>query len=380
MCVIQIICLAVIWYLTQKQHKRNKLPKIIREEREQARNGLMKHILDNEERCRAIVRMGPIAFLNLCDILQRKGGLQPTQRASVEEQVGNFLYLIGHSVRNRALNFFFRRSGETVSRHFHSVLRALIELEDEYLRQPNGEEVALEILNSNRFFPYFKDCIGAIDGTHMRVKFLVQDVPKFRGRKDYPTQKILASCSFNMRFTYVLPGWEGTASDSRILKDALRRQYPLKIPEGKIYLVDAGYMLKDGLITPYRGERYHLKEYSRNPPRNLRELFNHRHSSLRNVIERAFGVLKRRFAIFTSAPTFGIKNQKKIMLVAFILHNYLMGVDRDDELIAEVDRELASQTRYESEQNTDSEDSEEAARGALIRDSIAAAMWHDYIS
>ena len=37
---------------------------------------------------------------------------------------------------------------------------------------------------------------------------------------------------------------------------------------GKYYLVDAGFMLRSGLITPYRKVRYHLKEYSRNPSRN----------------------------------------------------------------------------------------------------------------
>jgi hypothetical protein len=35
-----------------------------------------------------------------------------------------------------------------------------------------------------------------------------------------------------MKFTYVLPGWEGTASDSKILKDALSREDSLLIPEG----------------------------------------------------------------------------------------------------------------------------------------------------
>lgn len=29
---------------------------------------------------------------------------------------------------------------------------------------------------------------------------------------------------------------------------------------GKFYLIDAGFMLRGGLITPYRGVRYHLKE------------------------------------------------------------------------------------------------------------------------
>ncbi|XLU81807.1 hypothetical protein S245_005227, partial [Arachis hypogaea] len=52
---------------------------------------------------------------------------------------------------------------------------------------------------------------------------------------------------------------------------------------------DGGFMLKSGILTPYRGVRYHLKEYLVREPQNLKELFNHRHSSLRNIIERCFG-------------------------------------------------------------------------------------------
>lgn len=58
------------------------------------------------------------------------------------------------------------------------------------------------------------------------------EAPRFRGRKEYPTQNVLAACNFDMKFTYVLAGWEGTASDSRILKDALTKEDPLIIPEG----------------------------------------------------------------------------------------------------------------------------------------------------
>lgn len=77
-----------------------------------------------------------------------------------------------------------------------------------------------------------KDCIGAIDGTHIRVKVPRVEASRFRGRKDYPTQNVFAACNFDMKFTYVLAGWEGTASDSRILKNALSREDSLKIPEG----------------------------------------------------------------------------------------------------------------------------------------------------
>ena len=64
---------------------------------------------------------------------------------------------------------------------------------------------------------------------------------------------------------------------------------------GKYYLGDTGYDNKNGILSPYWSVRYHLKEFSDRPPKNERELFNLRHSSLRTTIEQGFGVLKKRF-------------------------------------------------------------------------------------
>ncbi|KAL3516593.1 hypothetical protein ACH5RR_023495 [Cinchona calisaya] len=108
-----------------------------------------------------------------------------------------------------------------------------------------------------------KDCVGAIDGTHVRVKVSSGEAARYRGRKEHPTQIVLAACSFDLKFTYVLPGWEGTASDSRIIKNALNREDKLIIPNGKYYLVDAGFILKRGLLTPYRNvSQSEMKELS----------------------------------------------------------------------------------------------------------------------
>ena len=60
-----------------------------------------------------------------------------------------------------------------------------------------------------------------------------EDAQRYRGRKGYPTQNVLAACSFDLKFTYVLPDWEGTASNSRITKNAFTRNDNLKIPQGK---------------------------------------------------------------------------------------------------------------------------------------------------
>jgi len=71
---------------------------------------------------------------------------------------------------------------------------------------------------------------------------------------------------------------------------------------GKYYLSDASYGVRKGIISPYRGVRYHLKEFSDNPPRNDKELFNLHHSSLRTSIKRCFGVLKKCFHVFDAEP------------------------------------------------------------------------------
>lgn len=52
-------------------------------------------------------------------------------------------------------------------------------------------------------------------------------------------------------------------------------------------------------LTPYSSEMYHLSDYreSNRAPKGPQKLLKYRHSSLHNVIERYFGVLKDRFAI-----------------------------------------------------------------------------------
>jgi hypothetical protein len=45
----------------------------------------------------------------------------------------------------------------------------------------------------------------------------------FRGRKHNPTQNMMAAVNFDLKFTYVLAGWEGSAHDALILTDNIER-------------------------------------------------------------------------------------------------------------------------------------------------------------
>ncbi|CAH8274839.1 unnamed protein product [Arabidopsis lyrata] len=142
------------------------------------------------------------------------------------------------------------------------------------------------------------DCVGTINGTHILAMVSQKKAPSFRNRKGDLSQNVLAACNFDLEFMYVLSGWEGSAHDSKVLNDALTmNSNRLPVPEGKFYVVDCGFPNRQNFLAPYRGVRYHLQEYSgqNSQPTNAKELFNHRHASLRNVVERIFGIFKSRF-------------------------------------------------------------------------------------
>jgi hypothetical protein len=115
------------------------------------------------------------------------------------------------------------------------------------------------IENNYRFFPYFKNCRGAIDCSHFDAYVPDGAVARYRDRKGSVSQNVLAVCDFSMKFTYVLSGWEGSAADSTVYNDALQKG--LSLPPDKYFLADAGFPLCDTLLTPYRATRYHLREW-----------------------------------------------------------------------------------------------------------------------
>lgn len=55
---------------------------------------------------------------------------------------------------------------------------------DEYVRLPDSDApVPDEIRNDPSFWPFFEDCLGAIDGTHILAFLLEEDSIRGRNRK-----------------------------------------------------------------------------------------------------------------------------------------------------------------------------------------------------
>lgn len=180
--------------------------------------------ISNPNDCYDMFRMSRPLIEKLHDLLISSYGLKTTENMCSLEALCMFLWTIGApqsvvQVKNR-----FQRSKETISRKFSEVLNCIFLLSKDIVKPRDPQFTTVhERLLGDRFHPHFNDCIGAIDGTHIRVVVPSSKLVQHVGRHGYPTQNVLAICDFDMRFTFIVAGWPGSAHDMRVFNNALTK-------------------------------------------------------------------------------------------------------------------------------------------------------------
>lgn len=89
--------------------------------------------------CLSVIRMKRQPYFALCNLFRERGLLRDNAGVSIEEQVSMFLLIICHNQRFRVVHLAFRRSIETVHRHFHQVLYVVCELRYEMIKPPSTQ-------------------------------------------------------------------------------------------------------------------------------------------------------------------------------------------------------------------------------------------------
>nr|KAJ0216008.1 hypothetical protein LSAT_V11C300144460 [Lactuca sativa] len=163
----------------------------------------MEEILNGHPiRCINTFRMSASLFTQLCEDLEK-------------------LWVKGLS--NRDVAEKFQLYGETISRTFHYVLESIcgrskgfMGLEREYIRPKDAtfQSIPSHTESDGRYMTYFKDCIGCIDGTHIDACIPMPNQMRYRGRKGVPTFNVMVVCDFDMCFTFISVGWEGSTHDT----------------------------------------------------------------------------------------------------------------------------------------------------------------------
>jgi hypothetical protein len=133
-----------------------------------------------------------------------------------------------------------------------------------------------------------------------------------------------------MRFTFVGVGLPGSCHDMAVLRNCIHALRCSKSFSGFICLymevLSSGCWLLNSrrLLATISNQRHHLEDFNQTGVESVQEKFNFHHSSLHDVVERAFGLLKSRWHVLRGLPFYERSMQVKIIIACFALHNYLL--------------------------------------------------------
>jgi len=146
----RICALVLLCYIAHSSHLMRTMSKF-------TSNAISDENSENENRSVQLMAQLVQTEMKLCEKLRSSVGMKDSStRVTVEGLVAEFLYVVGQEAKSRTTTFLFHQSGETFNRRFHYVLEAIISLHWEFLLQPSGADVPSQILNDNKFYPYFK--------------------------------------------------------------------------------------------------------------------------------------------------------------------------------------------------------------------------------
>lgn len=171
---------------------------------------------------------------------------------------------------------------------------------------------------------HFPNVIGAIDGTQIPIQGMSSDDEHlYICRKGFHSINVQAVVKPDLRFTNAVCKFPGSTHDAYILSSSSLPECISNLTAGGWLLGDSGYPLKEWLMTPIN-----------NPKTGQEERYNSAHCRTRNVVERAFGVLKARFrCLHKTGGCLPYKPSKctRIIECAMRLHN--LAIERNVPLM-----------------------------------------------
>ncbi|XP_069613169.1 tyrosine--tRNA ligase, cytoplasmic isoform X1 [Ranitomeya imitator] len=292
---------------------------------------------ENQDKYFEYTRMSKDSFRYLLRLVEGTISRQDTQlRKSIspEERLLVTLRFLATGETLRSLHFQFRIGVSTLSGIIAVTCRALWDnLREEFLPIPTRE---IWLANAQKFEQVcsFPNCIGAVDGKHIRITKPSRSGSLFFNYKKYFSTVLMAIAGADCRFIAVDIGAFGRANDSRTFKesDMGRRLYnnnfnfpqprPLPNSDGPalpfVVVGDEAFQMSGNL----------LKSYSSRGLDRTKTIFNYRLSRARRTVECAFGILVSKWRILGSAINLKIETVDEVVKACVVLHNFIIDKDR----------------------------------------------------
>ena len=184
-------------------------------------------------------------------------------------------------------------------------------------------------------------CLGAIDGTHIAIEPPMKAATDYYNYKKFHSIIMLATVNSHMKFTYINIGAPGRCNDAsvfnrsnlaQIIKHEDYATHYMMINNTRVQshlIADSAFGLSSTLLKPYP-ERPNMPD--------AHSLFNYRLSRCRSTVERAFGLLKRRFRCLNKKMEYNLGHTTTIIQAATIIHNMCI----DDNDIGDTDWDICT--------------------------------------
>lgn len=226
------------------------------------------------------------------------------------------------------LHYTYRIGISTISGIIEEVCTKIWELRNECMAEPS-EEKWKEIANGFQKLANFPNCIGALDGKHVRIIKPTKSGSLFYNYKHYFSIVLMAICDANYCFTFVDVGAQGKFCDSSVFKNSnfyqklengtLKIPCPMPFPENEeesnpfVIVADEAFGLSKNILRPYARNNLNYKK----------KIFNYRLSRARRNIECSFGILSNKFRIFHKPMNVSVELAVCIVKASCILHNFI---------------------------------------------------------
>lgn len=133
----------------------------------------------------------------------------------------------------------------------------------------------------------------------------------FRNRKGYFSVNVQTICNSDLQIMDIVARWPGASHDSTIFNaSSIRRKFEDGVMGHGVLLADSGYEVRPYLLTPLN-----------NPETHAQQLYNESQIRTRNVVERSYGVWKRRFPVLAVGMRVKLQTVLNIIVATAVLHN-----------------------------------------------------------
>lgn len=251
-------------------------------------------------------------------------------------KVGSSLHMMAYNSPADALEEYFRLAESTAMESFERFINFIvIEYGPVYLGQLSPEE--LERLLQEQQQRGLPGCYGSLDCTHFRWSGCPTAFHgSYLDRNKVISINAEAVAGKDGRFSHAFIGSPGSLNDINVLGRSTFLNHHASLPHVAYSLqTDNGlltfqepYVLVDGIYPNFRC----LVSAAGDQHVERQAIFQQHHESVRKDVERAFGMLKKRFPILNDIRLHRHEVVLTLIKACFILHNMIIEDERGQDL------------------------------------------------